>query len=380
MLRLPPLSLYIHFPWCVKKCPYCDFNSHALRAPIPDKAYLSTLIADLESHRDDFQGRQFASIFIGGGTPSLFPAQRLAELLHYLDKNNHLAQGAEITLEANPGTVEHGDFHQYRQMGINRISLGVQSLQDDKLKVLGRIHHRREVEQAVNQLKQAGIDNFNLDIMHGLPGQMPEDALFDLKAALGFSPTHLSWYQLTIEPNTAYAVKPPSLPSEEILEEIEIAGKALLSEKRFQQYETSAYAFDRDYRSRHNLNYWRFGDYIGIGAGAHGKVTFPEQGVIKRHWKRKHPLLYLKEKTFPYGQSEINKKDLPYEFMLNLLRLTEGFTPFQFESATGLGISAIRPMLRAAETKGLLKKAQARYRPTALGQRFLNDLIELFMP
>ncbi|WP_119343699.1 radical SAM family heme chaperone HemW [Facilibium subflavum] len=379
MIQLPTLSLYIHFPWCVKKCPYCDFNSHQLKSNIPAPEYISALIQDFKTHITELQGRQFHSIFLGGGTPSLFPSKDMAKLFEFFDKNNLIQPQAEITIEANPATIEHGKFTDYKAMGINRISLGVQSFQNDKLKALGRIHNNQDVYQAITSLTNAGFTNFNIDLMHGLPNQSPQDAVFDLQSALELNPTHLSWYQLTIEPNTAFAVKPPNLPDEDTLGVIEEQGKALIQQYDFLQYEVSAFAKDAC-QAAHNLNYWRFGDYIGIGAGAHGKITDLTTGVIKRHWKRKHPSLYLAEKTFPYGQSIIDKTSLPYEFMLNILRLHEGFSTRQFESATGLKITEIKAPLKKALDKGLLVQQNECYIPSKLGRTFLNDLINLFLP
>ncbi|WP_440615823.1 radical SAM family heme chaperone HemW [Cysteiniphilum sp. 6C5] len=380
MLKLPPLSLYIHFPWCVRKCPYCDFNSHHLKGDIPAQAYLDTLLLDLQSHAHDLQGRQFDSIFLGGGTPSLFPSNELSKLFEHLSKHQLIADHAEITIEANPGTIEHGKFSDYKAMGINRISLGVQSLQNDKLKTLGRIHNAQNVYNAVNELTHAGFDNFNIDLMHGLPDQSVDDALFDLREALALNPTHLSWYQLTLEPNTAFAVKPPKLPDEDLLFTIEQQGKALIQASGFTQYETSAYCKDSEYQAKHNLNYWQFGDYIGIGAGAHGKITLPETGTIRRHWKRKNPKIYMQELQFPYGASDIATDERPYEFMLNALRLQRGFSISQFEQATGLSIDAIASQLNEAIARELLKKKSQHLIPTELGQRFLNDLLHIFLP
>ncbi|MDA0911817.1 MAG: radical SAM family heme chaperone HemW [Proteobacteria bacterium] len=380
MLKLPPLSLYIHFPWCVRKCPYCDFNSHHLKGDIPAKSYLDTLLLDLQSHAHDLQARQFDSIFLGGGTPSLFPSHELSQLFEYLFKHKLIADHAEITIEANPGTIEHGKFSDYKAMGINRISLGVQSFQNDKLIALGRIHNAQNVYHAINELVHAGFDNFNIDLMHGLPNQSIDDALFDLREALSLKPTHLSWYQLTLEPNTAFAVKPPKLPCEDLLFDIEQQGKALIKSSGFTQYETSAYCKSTKHQAKHNLNYWQFGDYIGIGAGAHGKITLPEAGIIRRHWKRKNPRLYMQELQFPYGSSDIATDERPYEFMLNALRLQHGFSISQFEQTTGLNIDAIALQLNKAITRELLTMRSEYLIPTELGQRFLNDLLHIFLP
>ncbi len=346
---------------------------------MPATEYAKTLITDLKSHHLDMQGRVFQSVFIGGGTPSLFPTDALERIFNYLFTNNLIARDAEITLEANPGTIEHGLFSDYYKMGINRISLGVQSFQNDKLKSLGRIHDSNQILQAVDSLKSAKFDNFNIDIMHGLPNQSVSDALFDLQSAIDLKPTHISWYQLTIEPNTAFFVRPPSLPDEDNLYNIEQQGKALLLQNGFDQYEVSAYSKTENTQSQHNLNYWRFGDYIGIGAGAHGKITHPDQSLITRHRKRKHPSLYLKEKTFPFHSEAIHPKELPYEFMLNTLRLYDGFDPRLFESATGLSIETIRTTLNNAQKKGLLDITDHKIAPTAFGKQYLNELIQLFI-
>jgi len=379
MLKLPPLGLYIHFPWCVKKCPYCDFNSHAKLNDIPAQHYVNALIDDFTSYLDDFQGRQIKSIFMGGGTPSLFPTEALVKLFEFLDGTGLVAPNSEITLEANPGTIEHGRFHDYKNMGINRISLGVQSFQNDKLHNLGRIHSCQDVYHAVDALKQAGFDNFNIDLMHGLPQQNLKDALFDLHAGINLNPTHISWYQLTIEPNTAFAVKPPQLPDENTLESIECNGKKLLEKNGYKPYEVSAFSKNQQYQGQHNLNYWQFGDYIGIGAGAHSKITDIKKQQIRRHWKRKNPKLYLVEKTFPFGRETITCENLPHEFMLNALRLVDGFSVELFESNTGLSINVIKPVLTIAIRQKLLIKNNDQYRCTELGRRFLNDATNLFM-
>lgn len=380
MLKLSALSLYIHFPWCVRKCPYCDFNSHQLKGEIPAKTYLEKLLLDLQSHSSDLQNRQFESIFLGGGTPSLFPSTELFQMFEYLFKHNLIAKQAEITIEVNPGKIEYGKFSDYKAMGINRISLGVQSLQNDKLKALGRIHNAQNVYHAVNELVKAGFNNFNIDLMHGLPTQSLDDALFDLREALSLKPTHLSWYQLTLEPNTAFAIKPPQLPCEDLLFDIEQQGKGLIKASGFEQYETSAYSQGVAYQAKHNLNYWQFGDYIGIGAGAHGKITFPESKIIKRHWKRKRPKDYMLEKTFHYGARDITLNERPYEFMLNALRLNHGFSITQFEQTTGVSIIDIKTKLDNAITRGLLMEKLEYFIPTEVGQRFLNNLLYIFLP
>lgn len=379
MLKLPPLSLYIHFPWCVKKCPYCDFNSHTKSDNIPANDYVNSLTDDFRSHLGDFQQRKIQSIFLGGGTPSLFPTQKLEVLFKFLYDTRLIASDSEITLEANPGIVEHGCFYDYKSIGINRISLGVQSFQNDKLYSLGRLHNSQNVYDATEALQKAGFNNFNIDLMHGLPGQSPEDALFDLQAGINLEPTHVSWYQLTIEPNTAFAVKTPTLPSENILESIEFNGKKLLEQKDYKSYEVSSFSKSKENQSKHNLNYWQFGDYIGIGAGAHSKITDIKKRKIRRCWKRKNPKIYLSEKNFPFGQKIISYQNFPYEFMLNSLRLVNGFSIELFESRTGLSINVVKPILERAITQKLVIKSGKEYRCTKLGRRFLNDVINLFI-
>ncbi len=300
-----PLALYIHIPWCIRKCPYCDFNSHAVKEAIPEESYLQALIRDLEADLDQIPLRPIQSIFIGGGTPSLFSPDALAALLEAIAARVALARSLEVTLEANPGTVEQTRFVGFRQAGINRLSLGIQSFQPEKLKVLGRIHDDQEAVQAVMAAKQAGFENFNLDLMFGLPNQSLEDALFDLNTALSLKPTHLSWYQLTIEPNTLFYHRKPPLPADDDIWEIQHHGQALLASHGFHQYEISAYS-QFGFQSRHNLNYWEFGDYLGIGAGAHAKITNPHNHTITRFWKTKHPKEYLNpDKSFLAGQQTI---------------------------------------------------------------------------
>jgi len=368
-----PCSLYIHFPWCVKKCPYCDFNSHALSAgAAPTSAYIEALIRDFQNELAFLQGLKIQTIFLGGGTPSLFTAKDLEPLFKVVLP--HCETEAEITLEANPGTIERGQFKDYSSLGINRISLGVQSLNPTHLKTLGRIHNTDEVKQAVAEIHHAGFKRLNLDLMHGLPKQTPDEALQDLEAALALLPTHVSWYQLTIEPNTYFANYPPKLPHDDALADIEDAGFALLAQHGFERYEISAFAKNQDY-CRHNLNYWTFGDYMGIGAGAHGKQTLDDK--IIRRAKPKLPKSYLSAST-PPKEVNIPLKDRPFEFMMNALRLTQGFKINHFTERTGLEIEQIRPQLKVAKTKGLLHEDADRIKPTDLGLRFLNDLLHLF--
>lgn len=378
MNPLPPLALYIHIPWCVRKCPYCDFNSHAAGPELPEDAYVSALLDDLDRELPAVLGRPITSIFFGGGTPSLFSAQALGRLLEGIAQRTPLAPDAEITLEANPGTFEQDKFIAYRTLGINRLSIGVQSFQADKLEALGRIHTGDEALRAAEMARRAGFDNFNLDLMHGLPGQSLEEALDDVRQAIALAPTHLSWYQLTLEPNTVFWNQPPQLPEDDTLWDIQEAGQALLASAGFAQYEVSAYA--RSGRAaRHNLNYWSFGDFIGIGAGAHGKLTGLD-GVIRRTWKTRLPKDYLNlAKPYTAGEKILTPDELPFEFLINALRLTEGVPAQLFTERTGLPLSALDAGRRSAEHKGLLHAEPARLVATERGQLFLNDLLQLFL-
>jgi putative oxygen-independent coproporphyrinogen III oxidase len=378
MPELPPLALYIHIPWCVRKCPYCDFNSHAAGPDIPEDAYVSALLDDVDRELPGVLGRPLTSIFFGGGTPSLFSAAALGRLLDGLRARLPMAVDVEITLEANPGTFEQDKFIAYRQLGINRLSIGVQSFQADKLEALGRIHSGDEALRAAEMARRAGFDNFNLDLMHGLPNQHQEEALDDLRQAIALAPTHLSWYQLTLEPNTVFWNQPPQLPEDDILWDIQEAGQALLASAGFAQYEVSAYA--RPGRAaRHNLNYWSFGDFIGIGAGAHGKLTAAD-GIVRRTWKTRLPKDYLNlAKPFMAGEKVLTPDELPFEFLMNALRLTEGVPAALFTARTGLPLSALAESRALAEQKGLLLADPARLAATARGQLFLNDLLQLFL-
>ncbi len=378
MINPIPLSLYIHIPWCVKKCPYCDFNSYANPGNIPEEAYIQVLQQDFKNDLPWIQGRPIHSIFFGGGTPSLFSPQGIEQILNQVTALAAVESNAEITLEANPGTLEHRDFREYRQAGITRISLGAQSFQNDKLKQLGRVHEAKETIQAIELLEKAHFDSFNLDLMYGLPQQSLEDALFDLNTALRFSPKHISWYHLTIEPNTIYFHKPPLLPPEKTMHDIEQAGQDLLVSHGLKQYEISGFA-KVDYQCQHNLNYWQFGDYLGIGAGAHGKITDLKTHVITRYWKTRYPKDYLNPNNILLaGTQQIPTAEIPLEFMLNTLRLTAGTTFDHFEHRTQLSATTIEPKLKMAVEKGLLKIDNRGIIPTALGKRFLNDLLALF--
>ena len=378
-LELPPLAAYVHIPWCVRKCPYCDFNSHAAGASLPEDAYVEALLADLDADLEQIQSRRLTSIFFGGGTPSLFSASALARILEGMRQRVGFAEDIEITLEANPGTFEQAKFRDYRSLGINRLSIGVQSFQPAKLKALGRIHDGDEAIRAADMARAAGFDNFNLDLMHGLPEQSLEDALSDLRIAIAQQPTHLSWYQLTVEPNTEFWNKPPRLPEDETLWDIQEAGQALLAEHGYRQYETSAYA-QPGRQARHNLNYWTFGDFLGLGAGAHGKWTAAD-GEIYRHWKTRLPKDYLDpDKRFRAGHKQLAQDELPFEFLMNVLRLTDGVPSLMFTQRTGLSLDLLAAGRRDAEARGLLEPDPQRLVATAKGQLFLNDLLQLFLP
>jgi len=378
-VNLPPLSLYVHVPWCVQKCPYCDFNSHGQKGTIPEKEYVQHLIDDLKADLHLVQGRKIHSIFIGGGTPSLLTGDAYTRLLSEVDRLIGLSDDCEITLEANPGTVETGRFKEYVGAGINRISIGVQSMQNDKLKALGRIHGADEANYAAEQAHQAGLNSFNLDLMHGLPGQSLEDALSDLKKIIALNPPHISWYQLTIEPNTQFASKPPTLPQDDILWDIQEQGQALLAEAGYEQYEISGYA-KPGYQCQHNLNYWRFGDYLGIGCGAHGKVTNIKTGVITRTEKVKHPRGYMDlAKPYLYKQWRVEEDDLAFEFFMNRFRLVESCPKKDLSSLTGLSQQSQQRALNTAIAKGLLIDNSETWQVSQKGHRYLNDLLELFV-
>lgn len=383
MLQIPPLSLYIHFPWCVAKCPYCDFNSHALNGALPEDRYVDALIADLELDLPRVWGRTVSSIFMGGGTPSLFSAAAMDRLLSAVRARLNLAPGAEITLEANPGTVEHDRFEAYREAGINRISLGIQSFNDRHLKRLGRIHSGGEAERAIAAVLDAGFNNFNLDLMWALPEQSVDEALDDLERALAFQPPHLSHYQLTIEPNTVFAARPPVLPDEDQAWDVQQACAERLSSAGFHAYEISAWA-QPGAISRHNLNYWRFGDYLGIGAGAHGKITLPAEARILRTRRKSHPRPYLnalEDLSFIAEERSVESADRIFEYFLNRLRLREPFDLSEFETRTGLSRTEAAPSLERALALELLEPdGDGRNQVSAHGWRCLNDLQGLFLP
>ena len=375
----PPLALYIHIPWCVKKCPYCDFNSHEKREELPQTEYINALIADLESGLPQIWGRPVSSIFIGGGTPSLFAPEAFDTLLAAIRARVSLQPDAEITLEANPGTVEASKFQGFRAAGINRISIGIQSFADDKLKALGRIHSADEAKRAI-EMAQKHFDNINLDLMYALPQQTLQQVQQDIETAISFGTTHLSAYHLTLEPNTAFHHSPPPLPDDDLSADMQEMIETTLASAGFEHYETSAFARPKR-RCRHNLNYWNFGDYLGIGAGAHGKLT-SHIGVI-RETRRKHPRDYLQAATrgeFATERRDVTAQELPFEFMLNTLRLCEGFPTRMYQERTGLALAGIQSKLLTAQREGLLEATLERIAPTQRGQRFLNALLRNFLP
>jgi oxygen-independent coproporphyrinogen-3 oxidase len=376
-----PLSLYAHFPWCLRKCPYCDFNSHALRGPLDEAAYLRALRADLAQDLPMASGRRIGSVFLGGGTPSLASARFVGDLLAAVDRLAGLEAGAEITLEANPGAADTARFAGYRAAGVNRLSIGVQSFDDRALAALGRVHGRREAVAAAEAARAAGFDNLNLDLMYALPGQDGRGALADLEAAIALAPEHLSWYQLTIEPNTAFARAPPPLPDEEVAAEIQDAGLARLAEAGYARYEVSAFARPGR-RCRHNLNYWAFGDYLGIGAGAHGKLTLADGRILRRH-KPRHPAAFLADAGSVAGiagEDALGPDDLDVEFAMNALRLVDGVPLSLYAERTGLDPARLAASIARAGALGLLAADPDRLAPTPLGLQFLNRLIGLFGP
>lgn len=376
-----PLSLYIHLPWCVKKCPYCDFNSHQLPVTHSEQDYVAALQKDLLQDLPDVQDRKLSSIFFGGGTPSLFSAAAIAEILDFVAQKIAFAENIEITLEANPGTAEQEKFHGFRAAGVNRLSIGCQSFQADKLTALGRIHNPDHAMRAAEMAHAAGFTTFNLDLMFGLPQQTLDDALFDLQTAMQLKPTHISWYQLTLEPNTLFEQKPPPLPDDELIWQMQKAGQSLLAEHNFRQYEVSAYA-QAAHQCRHNLNYWQFGDYLGIGAGAHSKITDFATGAIKRAVKIKHPKSYItaaEKNNFLLEKKMVPKVELPFEFMLNALRLSQAITKPLFETRTGLPWSILQTALQQAAAKDYIELQDNEFTLTTHGRNFLNNVVELFL-
>ncbi len=401
---LPPLSLYIHIPWCVRKCPYCDFNSHEVRgAPAPlnaeagiepalERRYVEALVRDLELALPRIWGRRVYSVFLGGGTPSLLSARAVEDILRQVRLLLPLDLDTEITLEANPGTVEAERFAAYRAAGVNRLSLGIQSFSDDQLRALGRIHSAGEARRAI-ETAQRYFDNINLDLMYALPGQAPQGALQDVETALSFGPQHLSCYHLTLEPNTLFYRNPPPLPDDDVSSEMQERIEGLLDARGYRHYETSAFALP-GWQARHNLNYWRFGDYLGIGAGAHSKLSFPDRVVREARYKQPQAYMEQVAKGEPVQTGhEVSPEDLAFEFMMNALRLTEGFDPVLFEERTSLSLLGLRAQLAEAERRGLLLRetgegktgvgqpaVHQRIVPTEAGRRFLNDLLQIFLP
>jgi oxygen-independent coproporphyrinogen-3 oxidase len=380
MRQLPPLGLYIHIPWCIRKCPYCDFNSHATSGDIPESAYVTALLADLEQDLPMASGRIVETIFIGGGTPSLLSAEAIHSLLRGVERLTRVAQDAEITLEANPGATDSDRFRSFREASVNRLSIGAQSFDDGHLRSLGRAHDASAAVRAAVMAREAGFENLNLDLMFGLPNQTREDALSDIRTALSLAPAHLSFYQLTLEPNTLFHKYPPSLPADEDIWRIQQACQSALADGGFQQYEVSAYARP-GFRCRHNLNYWRFGDYLGIGAGAHGKLT-DVAGQVTRSWKARHPRHYLESAGTPAsvgGRETVARKDLPLEFLMNSLRLREGFAEADFRERTGLDLDALSQGLAKNLMAGLLERKGGVIRCTDKGWNFLDNALEHFI-
>lgn len=378
--KLPPLALYVHFPWCVQKCPYCDFNSHKLENELPEQHYIDALLIDLEQDLQQINGRDFETIFLGGGTPSLFSPAEIKRLLREIRARAPTLPDAEITLEANPGTISREKLEGYLDAGVNRLSIGVQSFEPQKLRKLGRIHDTMEAVNAAIEAKAAGFDNFNLDLMFGLPGQDVSQAKQDLHTAIDLGPSHLSIYQLTIEPNTYFHRYPPSLPDDELLWEMHQQLQQQAAQSGYKQYEVSAFALENA-RCEHNINYWEFGDYVGIGAGAHGKIS--TKNGIERLWKIKHPKAYLAQSNSSGvvgDRRSLQVSEVSLEFMMNALRLPQGFALSLFTQRTGLSLTAVEGALIAAQKQNWIELSEQRCRPSELGFRFLNDLVELFLP
>ncbi|HXF16795.1 MAG TPA: radical SAM family heme chaperone HemW [Burkholderiales bacterium] len=388
---LPPLSLYVHIPWCVRKCPYCDFNSHEVKASASsdsptrlnldsalEQRYVAALIADLESTVPQVWGRPVYTVFLGGGTPSLLSPRALDDLLSAIRARLPLAPDAEITLEANPGTFEAGKFAEFRAIGINRLSIGIQSFNSEHLRALGRIHDATQARTAI-EIAQSSFDNYNLDLMYALPGQTVKQAVADIETALSFSPAHISAYHLTIEPNTLFYRHPPMLPDDDVSADMQQALETRLAHVGYEHYETSAFA-KTGRQARHNLNYWTFGDYLGIGAGAHGKLSFADR--IVRQMRYKQPRQYMDQAETGAAvqqEQEVRASDLPFEFMMNALRLTGGFELSSFVARTGLPVYVLRKELQEAESRGLIERDYVTVQPTLKGQRFLNDLLQIFL-
>jgi putative oxygen-independent coproporphyrinogen III oxidase len=377
---LPPLSLYIHIPWCVRKCPYCDFNSHEAKpGGIPEKEYVAALVREIELALPLIWGRKFYTVFFGGGTPSLLSGEGIAEILRQVRMLLPLDLNAEITLEANPGTVEADKFALFKEAGINRLSLGIQSFNDAHLQALGRIHSAAEARRAI-EIAQQNFDNINLDLMYALPNQTLDEAVRDVQTAVQFKPQHMSCYHLALEPNTQFHHNPPSLPDDDASSDMQQAIEGLLAVHGYEHYETSAFAQPK-HRSRHNLNYWQFGDYLGIGAGAHSKLSFHDKVLRQANYKQPQAYMDGVARSIPWQeQREISRKDLPFEFMMNALRLNEGFDRALFQERTSLPLQLVRRELEEAERLGLLFQDHKKIAPTDAGRRFLNDLLQIFLP
>jgi putative oxygen-independent coproporphyrinogen III oxidase len=378
-MKLPPLALYAHFPWCVQKCPYCDFNSHTLREELPEQRYIDALLRDLDAQLPDVQVRPLTSIFLGGGTPSLFSPKAIGQLLDHTRQQLGFQPSIEVTLEANPGTIERGKFAEYRAAGITRVSLGAQSFDARQLKLLGRIHSADETRRAAEELHAAGLDNFNIDLMYALPGQTAEEARADVEAALALNPAHLSKYHLTIEPGTLFAAAPPVQPSDEIVDVMLDESLATLVEGGFEQYEVSGYA-RAGRRCLHNLNYWEFGDYLGIGAGAHGKLSSQARGTAIRTQQTREPRRYLATDPRAIARKPIASGDLPFEFAMNGFRLVDGFAEALFEDRTGLPKAILDRALAPIAARGLVERSRDRWRATPKGFRFLNEILVELLP
>lgn len=376
-LQAPPLSLYIHVPWCVRKCPYCDFNSHARSGDLPEKAYLAALLEDLDADLPLAAGRQVETVFIGGGTPSLMSSEFYRTLFAEIGKRLSLSPDVEITLEANPGAVEEARFRGFREAGINRLSLGAQSFSDKQLQNLGRIHDSTAIARAIHGARGAGFERLNIDLMYGLPGQTLAEAMADLQQALDFGVDHISWYQLTLEPNTEFYSRPPPLPDDDLIGEVADAGQLLLESAGFKGYEISAWARPGQ-ACRHNLNYWEFGDYLALGAGAHGKITDPQAQQIVRYWKTRQPEAYLgRIGSRTAGRQVITAADMPLEFMMNVLRLADGVPETRYPERTGLSLEPLAGILNTLRQEGWIESD--RLAPTTQGRRYLNALLEHFV-
>ena len=378
-MKAPPLALYAHFPWCVQKCPYCDFNSYTLKEQLPEERYIDTLLRDLDAQLPAVAGRRFVSVFLGGGTPSLFSPAAIARLLDRVRGSPGFAVDAEITLEANPGTIERGRFSEYRAAGVTRVSLGAQSFDARQLELLGRIHSADETRRAAEELHAARLGNFNLDLMYALPGQTAAAAEADLRSALALDPAHISQYHLTIEPGTVFAAAPPRQPEDEIVEDMLERSLRLLNDSGFEQYEVSGYA-KPGARCAHNLNYWNFGDYLGIGAGAHGKVSDPARELIFRTQQIREPRRYLAADPGALEQRPVSMRDLPFEFAMNGFRLVEGFPDALFEARTGLNIGVLERALVSLEGRKLVERGTGTWRATPKGFRFLNEILVALLP